>query len=201
MEHEVDDVHLWVDLLFHVVILVLHLADDRPLAVLLIHQFCTLLDKALAVFKAFAVVVADDVAQLRPLYVRLDAEQVVKPLIAFCRLWGLIFRQHSCKLYGQQVGIHHLSLRIAWMHAHTFYIYLGRGGVEVLKLQLAYVAAVHRIGPVTAELLHVEVVCSHADFLVRVESDADGAVLHFGMVPQPAHGLDNLCDTCLVVGS
>ena len=87
------------------------------------------------------------------------------------------------------------------MHAYTFYIYLSAGGVEVLKLQFAYVAAVHRVGPVTAELLHIKVMGTHADLLVGVEGDADVAVLHFRVVSQPAHRLDNLCDARLVIST
>ena len=145
--------------------------------------------------------VADDVTHLRPLHVRLDAQQVIESLIALRRLWRLIGRQHRGELGCQCIGVHHLSLGIARMHAHTFYIYLGRGSVEVLELQFAHVAAVHGVGPFASELLHVEVVGAHSDLLVGVEGYAYVAVLHLLVIPQPAHRLHNLRYARLVVSS
>ena len=200
-KHQVNDVHLWVDLLFHVIVLILHLTGDRPFTVFLVHLLGALLNDTLAVLKAFTVMVADDVTHLRPLHVRLDAQQVIESLIALRRLWRLIGRQHRGELGCQCIGVHHLSLGIARMHAHTFYIYLGRGSVEVLELQFAHVAAVHRVGPFATELLHIEVVGAHADLLVGVEGDADGAVLHLLMLLQPHHRLHDLGNASLVVGS
>ena len=124
---------------------------------------------------------------------------MVEALIALGLLRCLFCRKHRHKLSCQATGVHHLTLGIARMHAYTFYIYLSAGGVEVLKLQFAYVAAVHRVGPVTAELLHIKVVGTHADLLVRIESDADVAVLYFRVVSQPTHRLDDFCDARLVV--
>ena len=145
--------------------------------------------------------VADDVAQLGVLHIGLHARQVVEALIALGLLWCLFCRQHCRKLGRQTAGVHHLSLGIARMHAYTFYIYLSAGGVEVLKLQFAHVAAVHRVGPVTTELLHIKVMGTHADLLVRIEGDADVAMLHFRVVSQPAHCLDDFCNARLVVST
>ena len=51
MEHKVDDVHLGVDLLLHVIILVLQLDGDGAFAVLCVHLVGTAADEALAVFE------------------------------------------------------------------------------------------------------------------------------------------------------
>ena len=87
------------------------------------------------------------------------------------------------------------------MDADTFYIYARAGGIEVLELELAHIASVHGIGPLAAEAFDIEVLGAHANLLVGVEGDADDAVGYLGMVAQPAHGLYDLGDACLVVGS
>ena len=86
------------------------------------------------------------------------------------------------------------------MNTHTFYIYTRAGSVEVLKLQFAHIATIHRVSPVAAELLHIEVVCAHANLFVRVEGNTDITMLYLRMVSQPAHCLYNLCNARLVVG-
>ena len=78
---------------------------------------------------------------------------------------------------------------------------LCHGGVEVLVLQLADGAAVHRVGPVGAEALNVELMGALADFLVRVEGYSDFTVLDFGMLLQVIDGTDDFGDAGLVVGA
>ena len=56
VQHDVDDMHIRVYLLLHVIILILHLSRDSILTVLLLHLVHTLLDERLAVFEALAVV-------------------------------------------------------------------------------------------------------------------------------------------------
>ena len=201
MQHQVDDVHLGINLLLHIVILILHLSDDGTFTVSLIHLFCTSLDETFAVFKALTVMVADDIVQFGLFNVTLDTQQMVESLIAFCRLRTLVGRQQLGKLRSQHIGVHHLVFCIAWVYAYAFDEDLGAGSVEVLELQFPQVATIHGISPVAAELLHVEMMGTHTNLLVRVEGDADLAVLHFRMVFQPAHRLNDLCDTGLVVGT
>ena len=63
LEHDVDDVHVGVNLLLHVVVLVLKLNGDSTLTPLLVHLLDAILDEVLAILKAVAVVVAYDVRQ------------------------------------------------------------------------------------------------------------------------------------------
>ena len=56
-----------------------------------------------------------------------------------------------------------------------------RGCVEILIFQFAGIAAIHRVGIVCAEFLHVELHDSSADFLVWSEADLDFAVFEFRM--------------------
>ena len=200
-QHQVDDVHVGFYLLLHVVVLVFHLARDDILAILLLHLLHTLADEVLAVLKAVAVVVADDVAQRGSLDIALNAQQMIESLVTLGLLGSLIAGKHRCKLDSKPVGIHHLVFGIARMHTDALDAYLGTGGIEVLKLQLAQVTAVDGISPFAAELLDIEVVGAHANLLVGIESHAYVTVLHLLMVAQPAHGLYDLGNASLVVGS
>ena len=63
LEHDVDDVHVGVNLLLHVVVLVLEFYGDSTLTPLLVHLLDAVLDEVLAIFKAVAVVVAYDIRE------------------------------------------------------------------------------------------------------------------------------------------
>ena len=67
------------------------------------------------------------------------------------------------------------------MYVAALNIYRCRGGVEVLILQFAFISAVHRVGEVGAESLHVEVIDTAADLLVGGEAYAYLAVAYLGM--------------------
>ena len=134
MQHQVDDVHLGINFLLHIIILILHLSDDGTFAVSLVHLFCTSQDEALTIFKALTIMIADDIVQFGLFYVTLDTEQMVESLIPLSRLRPFVGRQHLSKLCSQYIGIHHLVFRITRMYAHAFDEDLGTGGIEVLEL-------------------------------------------------------------------
>ena len=87
------------------------------------------------------------------------------------------------------------------MHAHTCYLHLSRSGVEVLVFYFSNLASVHGVSPFATETFHIEKMCSHSYFLIRVETHADFAVFHLGMLFQPHHCLNNFGYTGFVVGS
>ena len=116
-QHEVDDVHLRVYLLLHVVVLVADNTCYGALSVTFVHLLGTVQNKALAVFKTVAVVVADDVAEASLFHTGGNAQQMIETLIALSRLWCLVGRQHGGKLHGQTVGIDHLVFGIARVYA------------------------------------------------------------------------------------
>ena len=68
-------------------------------------------------------------------------------------------------------------------------------------LELADLAAVHRVGPVCAEAPDVKLVCALAYLLVGIEGDAYLAVLDFGMMLQIIYGRDDFGDAGLIVGA
>ena len=126
---------------------------------------------------------------------------MVEAFVAFCLLRCVGGRNHLGKLYSQARSVYHLALGITSVHTYALDVHLGTRSVEVLVLQLTEVAAVDSVSPLAAELLDVEVVGTHSDFFVGVETDANVAVLHFVVVAQPAHCLHNLSDTGLVVSA
>ena len=155
---------------------------------------------ALAGLELLAVVVADDVVERGLFYGARHLCQVEETLVALRRLGSFVLRQGGNELVGDEAGVQHLALGIAGVHITAAYGYFGTGGVEVLVLQFAHLAAVHRVGPCATEPLHVEPVGPHADFLVGVEGDAHSSVLHFGVLLQPGHGRHYLGNAGLVVG-
>ena len=87
------------------------------------------------------------------------------------------------------------------MHVAALDEYLCAGCIEVLVLQFAHLAAVHRVGPFAAEFLDVEEVSSCANLLVGIESDANLAVLDFRMRHQVGHRSHNLSNSSLIVSA
>lgn len=61
VEHNVDDMHLRVNLLLHVVVLVVDIDSDSPFAIFLVQLISNFLDENLAVLKFLPVMVADDI--------------------------------------------------------------------------------------------------------------------------------------------
>ena len=87
------------------------------------------------------------------------------------------------------------------MHVAALERNLSCCGVEVFVFQFADSTAVHRVGPVGSKLLHVEFVCAQSDFLVRVETDTDVAVLDFRVLLQIFHCGNDFSNTGLVVSA
>ena len=150
--------HDGLHLLAHIIILVVERHLHYVIAVFAGEQVGHLLDVSLARLKLLAVVVADDVGQGGVLHTALHANQVVETFVLNGVLGGFAFGKESGKLGGHACGVNHLVLGIAGVHADTRDFYAGRGSVEVLKLQLAQFAAVHRVGPFATETLYIEFV-------------------------------------------
>ena len=85
------------------------------------------------------------------------------------------------------------------MNTYTFNIYLGACSVEILIFQVAQVASINGISPVTTKLFNVEMMCTHTDFLIRIEAHSNVTMLDFVMIAQVTHGLYYLGNACFVV--
>ena len=143
--------HHRLNLLAHVIVLIAHLNLSRALAILAVDLAYEVFEFALAALKTCPVVVADDIGQRRLFHRAVHADQVVESLIALRVLGCLPARQHDCQLVGYAHRVLHLMVRAARVHVHAVHVDLAVRGVEVLKLQLAYCSAVHRVGEVATE--------------------------------------------------
>ena len=74
-------------------------------------------------------------------------------------------------------------------------------GIEFFVFQLSQRSAVHSVGHISPETIHIKAVCSPAHLLVRCEADTDCTVLYFRMSKKiGGHGHD-FSDTGLIVCS
>lgn len=78
-KHNVNHVRHGLNHFAHIIVLVGHFDSYRAFAVAGIGPLHRLLQESLAAFKAFAVVVANDVAELCLFHIAFDVEQVEKP--------------------------------------------------------------------------------------------------------------------------
>ena len=78
---------------------------------------------------------------------------------------------------------------------------LSAGGIEILIFQLTDLSTVNRISPITTELLHVEMIGTLSDFLIRGKSDTDLTVLDLRMILQILHRGDDSGYTSLIIGT
>ena len=190
-----------LDLLPHVVVGVLHLHLDGGGAVLAVEVGGDEVHPLLPLLETGPVVVPDDEAQPGLGLVALHVAQVVEALIALGVGGGLRRRQHVHELQGHEAGVAHLVLGGAGVDVEAPDGDLGGGGVEILILQLAQLAAVHGVGRGGPEALHVEVVGAAAHLLVGGDGHGDAAVGDLGMGGQILHGGEDLGHTGLVVGA
>ena len=193
--------HVWINLLFHVIILIFQLYSYSALTILFVHLPYTILHETFAILKTTAVMVAYDVGKLSFLSTAVNIQQVVESLIAFCSLWNVCLRNHCVELASQTVGVNHLSFGITCMNTDSFDEYFCTGGIEVLKFQLAKVAAVNGVTPFASKLLNIEMVGSHANFLIRIERYPNISVLDVFVVTKIAHCLNDLCNASFVISS
>ena len=201
LQYDVDNVHVGLNHLFHVVVLILDIAINSTLTIFLVHLLCTFNHQSLACLKLVAVVVADYIGELCLFGIGVHSEQVEESLVSLSCLGSLVGRKHRCKFHGKSVGIDHLALCISWVHTHSVDSNLRTGSVEVLVFQFSQVATVHSVCPFTSKSLYVEVMGTHTDFLVGIKSHAYVAMLNLLVVAQIAHCLNNLGNTRLVVGT
>ena len=186
------------DLLLHVVVAVIDLGLGRAVAVNFVEARSAVGKERLFLFKALAVVVADDIAERRLGHAAAHLGQVEKALVAVGFLRHFVLRQHRVEGHRCGRGVDHDIFGAAGVDADAVHRQNGGGGVEVFKFDLTERAAVHGVAVVTAELLHVEPVHAVADLLVGREDDAHFAVFDVFLNHRLDRGHD-LGDAGLVV--
>ena len=196
----VNDVVMRLHLLAHIIILVFHHQIHRPLSVLFVHETGHLGHHLLAGLEPGAVMVTDDIGKIGLLHAALERNEVKESFIALRVFRPGQGREHGLELLANQDGVFHLSLGVARVHIAALDVNLGAGGIEVLKLQFAHFAAVHGIGIIGPEALHIELDYAAADFLIGRKPDHDGTMLAFGMRHDVLHRVHDFGHAGLVVG-
>ena len=73
---------------------------------------------------------------------------------------------------------------ISRMHITSFKSDLGSGSIEIFKFQLSNFSSVHRISPLTTELLNIKLMSTLTYFFIRIETDPNFTMLNFRMLLQ-----------------
>ena len=117
------------------------------------------------------IMIPDDIAQGGMLHLSLHICQVEKALVALRGLRPLVNRQQALELHGDELGVDHLALGRAGMDVQAREFHRRSGGVEVLVGDFPHGSAIHGVGVIRPEFLHVEPVGTPADLLVGGEAD------------------------------
>ena len=189
--------HAGLDLLPHVVVGLCDLKLHGTLTILVVHSLLDTAQRLVPLRKFLLAVVPDKIAHLGLLCIAVKGHQVEEALVPFRRLRPLV-RQHGLDLHADELGVHQDALGAARVHVHTVDRKVGCGGIEVLELYLALDIPVQRVGIIGAEALHVKVLRSPRDLLVRGKADADLPVGH-AFLQDLVHSGQYLGDAGLVV--
>ena len=118
---------------------------------------------------------ADDVAELCGTLIALHLAEVEEALKALGVRRGA-GRQEGLELHADHDGTDHLVLRGTRVYIHALDVQVTGSRVEVLVLDAADLAAVHRIRDFRAEVLDIKEHCALADLLIRRKADQKFAV-------------------------
>ena len=142
--------------------------------------------------------VAQDVAQLCGGDVAVHLAQVVEALTPLGGLGTCHHRQGAVELHGNVGSVDHGVLGRAGVHREAVDGHSGSSSVEVLVLDVAGIAAVHRVGKVCAKAGDIEQVGTLADLLVRGKADAQLA-MGAALADDGLHSGHDLSHTGLIV--
>ena len=196
----VDDIHHWFYLLTHVVVLVLQF-ELCHVAIFLIDFGYGFLHALLALLKNLAVVVTDDVGNGCFLTVATDTREVEKAFVTFSVLRCFHFGKQRNEFCCYTSRINHLVFGITWVDAATRDAHFCRGCVEVLEFDFTYFGTIHSVGKFTTEFFNIELMGTHANFLIRIKTYTNLAVLNFRMFHEINTSGDDFSNTSLIVGT
>ncbi len=192
--------HLRLYFFAHVVVLVLDI-DSDAIGILRIDFAGKVFHLFFASFEAVAVVVTNDVGKSGFFDCSRHRGEMIEAFIAFGVLGCFTAGEHRSELVCHTHRVDHLVFGIARVDVAAAERDLSDCCIEVFKLKFADFSSVHRVAPIGGESLDVEFVGTEADFLVRIEGDADVAVRDFIVLKEKVDGGDNFSDTGLVVGT
>ena len=168
----VDELEVLLDDLRHILVLILDAPLHRTGAVPFVQHLGRMEHRLLPHLEAGGTVVTEDIMQLRLAHIAGHLGQVIEPFVALGVPRRLRRRQHGVELHRCQQGIDHGILPLAGVDVQAVDGDGGRSGVEVFILDLALLAAVHRVGIGRAKPFQVEPVSSCANLLIWRERDA-----------------------------
>ena len=193
--------HHRFNLLAHIIVLVAKFQSSGTRTVFFI-DFChKTFHLLLALFKAGAVVVTDNVRDCCLLHLAGNAYQMIETFVTFGMLRSLVSRKHGHETVGNADRVNHLILGIARMHIPSLEAYLGRGRIEVLEFKFTHFSAIHGIGPFATELRYIELMGAQTDFLIRIKADTNFTVLDSGVLLQIYHRRYNFGNTGFIIGT
>ena len=126
---------------------------------------------------------------------------MIEAFVSFCGTRRFISRQQRSIFIGHQQRVNHLILCIARVHITSLYPNLCSCSIEILKFQFADFSSVHGISPFRTKFLHIKLVSSQTDFLIRIKTDTNITMLDFRMCNQISHRTYNFCNSGLIVRS
>ena len=144
--------------------------------------------------------VAQDVAQLCGGHIAVHLAQVVEALTAFGSFRPGRDGQSTVELHCYVGSVDHGVLGGARVHREAADGHGGGSSVEVLVLNGAGIAAVHRIGKVGTEARNIEQLCTLADLFIRSKGDTQLAVGQAFFLNGFNSG-QNFSNTGLIVGT
>ena len=165
-----------LDFFQHVAVAVLDLHGHGAFAVLSVQKFGNIQHVVLLELQLCGIVVAQDVAQLCGGHIAVHLAQVVEALAALGSLRPGRDGQSTVELHCYVGSVDHGVLGGARVHREAADGHGGGSGVEVLVLNGAGIAAVHRIGKVGTEARNIEQLCTLADLFIRSKGDTQLAV-------------------------
>ena len=126
--------------------------------------------------------ITDNIIRSSFLHIAAYGIQMEESFIAFGIHWILLHRKQLLELLRDQDGIFHFALGGTGMHTSAIDMKLRSGSIEVLIFQFAQRTTVYGIRIICTEQLHIKMIRSGTDFLIRGETDADLAVLFLRMI-------------------
>ena len=195
-----DQVEVRLDLLDHVAVAVLDLHFHGAVAVLAVQVVGNVQKVVLLELELACVVVTQDVAELGLGHIAVHLAQVIEALTALGGLRAGHDGQGLVELHGHVGGVDHRVLRGAGVDREAVDRDGGAGGVEVLVLDAAHIAAIDGIGKVGPKAGDVEQGSALADLLIGGKGDAELAV-GAALGNEGLGGGQDLRHTGLVVGT
>ena len=177
----VNNLWMWFHHLTHIEVLILQDELQHILTVTLLQHIHTAPNQDLLLLELLAVVVTDDVRELRILHRTVEAYAVEETLVASGIFWTLHSRQQCIQLASHLDSVNHLVLCIAWVYVTTLNLDCSRSCVEVLILQLTLGAAIHSVGEISTKSSYIEIIYATTNLLVGSEAKTNLAVLDFGV--------------------